>query len=354
MKKIAVVAGARPQFIKLSPLIDELSGKAKLILIHTGQHYDFEMSDIFFNQLKLPEPDYHLGVGSMNQASQVGSMMVKLEEVLLEEKPDLAAVIGDTNSTLAGALTAAKNRIPLAHIEAGLRSKNSQLPEQINRVVTDRLSQVLCCPDRSSMHNLKAEGIEKGVYLTGDILYDLLNKLSISGERVDRLLEMNNLEPDNFILLTVHRAENVDNREFLESLIKWLGNVVPKIFFPVHPRTEKNLKQFGLYERLRENKNLIVSKPVGIVESLALTGSALGMITDSGGLQREAAYFGKKAYILRDETEWLELERCGAVQCIGIDFNDIQLKWHDFKSPGEKYFQVAAKNISRAFFEYLV
>jgi len=346
MKKVAVVIGARPQFIKLSPFIEALSGKADLVLIHTGQHYDFEMSEIFFRQLNLPEVDYHLGVGSDNQASQVGKIMIGLEKALLENSPDMVVVIGDTNSTLAGALTAAKNTIPLAHIEAGLRSKNKRLPEQINRVVTDRLADVLCCPTQSSIENLKAEGINKNVFLTGDILYDLIDKINPPEEFTENCLNRNGLKPDEFILMTVHRAENVDNFDFLQSLVNGLKEISPKIFLPLHPRTEKRLKEFDLFGKLMANSRVQISKPVGIVESLALTKSSLGVLTDSGGLQREAAYFGKKAYVLRDETEWLELEQCGAVECIKCNLHKVKFDWDSFVSPGAEYFQPAAQKIA--------
>ena len=306
--------------------------------------------DIFFRQLNIPEVDYHLEVGSASQAAQVGRMMIKLEEALIKEAPDMVAVIGDTNSTLAGAVTAAKNNIPLAHIEAGLRSKNEHLPEQINRVVTDRLSQILCCPTSSSVDNLKAEGINAGVFLTGDILYDLLGRINITEEFIDNFLGQNNIEPGKFILMTVHRAENVDNPSFLESLVNSLRDFPEKIFLPLHPRTEKNLIAFGLYEKLAKSPRVCIAKPVGIIESIALTKSSLGVITDSGGLQREAAYFGKKSYILRDETEWWELERCGAVQCIGVNLQDTQFDWHSYDPPGEDYFQTATENIINSLF----
>ena len=352
MKKIAIVVGARPQFIKLAPLIEVLSGKVRLLVVHTGQHYDFEMSDLFFKQLNLPAPDYHLNVGSASQAIQTGKMMIKLEDVLLKESPDMVVVIGDTNSTLAGSVTAAKNAIALAHIEAGLRSKNRKLPEQINRVVADRLSDILCCPTQNSVANLKAENVTGDMFLTGDILYDLIAQINPSEELTSTILQNNGLDKDNFILLTVHRAENVDDQRFLKSLVSGLQDFPVNVFLPLHPRTEKNLKKFGLYDEIDANPVVRISKPIGIVESLALTKSSLGVITDSGGLQREAAFFGKKAYILRDETEWLELEKCGAVQCIGHDLKNAKFKWDSFSSPGDDYFQKASTNIAESILNY--
>ena len=352
MKKLAIVVGARPQFIKLAPLVDILSPRTELVIIHTGQHYDFEMSDIFFRQLELPEVDFHLGIGSAGQASQVGKMMIKLEEVFLSQKPDAVIVIGDTNSTLAGALAAAKNYIPLVHVEAGLRSKNGNLPEQINRLVTDRLSDILCCPDKSSIENVKAEGISKNVFLTGDILYDLIADIKPSDSQVAAVLENLGLKRDEFILMTMHRAENVDRPEFLEHLNRQIGEIHRTIFLPLHPRTEKNLRKFGLFDKFISNPNLKLSKPIGIIESLALTNSCLGVITDSGGLQREAAYFGKKSYILRDETEWLELETHGIVQCLGSKPVFDSLSWDKPEVP-PAYFDKAAPRIAEYLFNVL-
>lgn len=346
MKKIAIVVGARPQFIKLAPVVEVLSDKVKLVIIHTGQHYDFEMSDIFFRQLNLPNVDYHLGIGSDSQAAQVGRMMIELEKIFTKESPDMIAVIGDTNSTLAGALTAAKNNLPLTHIEAGLRSKNNLLPEQINRVVTDRLSDIFCCPTQSSVDHLKAEGIKNGIYLTGDILYDLIERILPDEKFINSFLSENDLKKDDYIVLTVHRAENVDNIDFLQALVGGLENIPWQVFLPLHPRTKGRLEEFGLMNRLLAISNVRVSKPVGIVESLALTKSSLGVITDSGGLQREAAYFGKKSYILRDETEWLELKRCGAVACIKPDLREHKFDWNSYCSPEAEYFQKASQKIA--------
>ena len=351
MKKIAVIVGARPQFIKLAPLVEELAGKAKLLIIHTGQHYDFEMSAIFFQQLELPRIDYHLGIGSATQATQVGKMLIKIDEVLLGETPDMVAVIGDTNTTLAGSIAAAKSSIPVVHIEAGLRSKNNRLPEQVNRIVADRLSDILCCPDHSSIDNLHNEGREEGIFLTGDILYDLIEKINPSSEFTDSFLAKKGLQRGEFIYLTAHRAENVDRSSFLSELVNFIENIEQTIFFPLHPRTEKNLRQCDIYDRLASLTNVILAKPIGINESLALTQSAIGIITDSGGLQREAAYFGKKAYILREETEWRELERCGAVACISVGDSPLELTWNKAGKPGGDYFQKAAANIARAILE---
>jgi UDP-N-acetylglucosamine 2-epimerase len=346
MKKIAIVVGARPQFIKLVPLVKALSGRLNLVLVHTGQHYDFEMSDIFFRQLNLRQPDYHLGVGSARPASQTGLMMQKLEDIIRKETPLMVIVTGDTNSTLAGGLVAAQNGIPLAHIEAGLRASDKWLPEQINRVVTDRLSDILCCPTKTSITNLKNEGITRGVSLTGDILYDLVDMINPPEKQRREILERFGLTEGEFIFLTTHRAENVDDPDFLISLANGFERIGHPVFFPVHPRTLKNLQQYGIYDKLKSFSSLILSKPVGIIESLALTQAALGVITDSGGLQREAAYFGKKTYLLRKETEWIELAECGAVECIDRNLSRIDFAWQSFRAPEPEYFQKASKKIA--------
>lgn len=346
-EKLAVVVGARPQFIKLAPLVEILADKIELIIIHTGQHYDFEMSDIFFEQLALPQVNYHLGIGSAGHATQVGKMLVELEGVFKKNMPSSVAVIGDTNSTLAGAVAAAKSGIPIAHIEAGLRSKNKRLPEQINRIVTDRLSSVLCCPDQSSVQNLNVEGITEGVHLTGDILYDLIAKIDPDAVYIDSLLDKLGLTEGEFIFMTLHRAENVDRPEFLKAMVGDMESISAKIFLPLHPRTEKNLKKFDLFDKLTHASNVILSKPVGIVESLALVKSSLGVITDSGGIQREAAFFGKKSYILRDETEWLELERYGAAVCIGSAIKETKFDWSAHTVPAQ-YFRKASQKIAES------
>jgi len=347
MKKAAIIVGARPQFIKLAPLVEALTGKVDLLLIHTGQHYDFEMSDIFFKQLNLPRVHYHLGVGSNSHTTQVGKMMISLDEVFIRESPDLVVVIGDTNSTLAGALAAAQNFIPLVHVEAGLRSKNGHLPEQINRIVADRLSDVMCCPTESSVRHLKSEGKTDGIFLTGDILYDLIVRIKPSEVFTDALLKKHNLIKGKYILMTTHRAENVDNPKFLKALVSGLKKITGNVFLPLHPRTEKQLRLAGLYDELSSNPMVQLSKPVGIIESLALTESSLGVITDSGGLQREAAYLGKRSYILRDETEWLELAEYGAVTCIGNGFDNHELNWEAVDVPRD-YFKSASVNITNS------
>jgi UDP-N-acetylglucosamine 2-epimerase (non-hydrolysing) len=296
--KIISVVGARPNFVKLAPVSRELRKKFKEIIIHSGQHYDYDMDKIFFDDLGIPEPDYHLGVGSGNHGHQTGEMLKKMEEVLLTEKPDGVLVFGDTNSTLAGALAASKLHIPVFHIEAGLRSYNRTMPEEINRVLVDHCSDLLFCPTKTAVENLKKEGITGGVFLTGDVMVD-----SLGMARETKILEELGLGPKEYYLATVHRAENTDNplrlRNIVEALCE-LGNVV----FPCHPRTEKAIKNLCLWDGL--NKFVKVIKPVGFSDMVCLEKSAAKIITDSGGVQKEAYMLGVPCITLREETEWGE------------------------------------------------
>jgi len=353
MYKIAIVVGARPQFIKLAPLLHAFPAEVELDIIHTGQHYDMDMSSIFFDQLNLPDIDFHLGVGSGGQAQQTGKMMIKLEKVLVSEMPDALIVIGDTNSTLAGALAAAKLRIPLLHIEAGLRSEDKHMPEQINRVVTDRLADLLCCPDSSSVENLRLEGIASGVELTGDILYDLIRLVEPGESQSSKILAKFNLSKSDYLFLTMHRAENVDDPVFLKAVLDGLHELSEPVFIPLHPRTLKQLKRFRLLGRLQKMTNVIISNPVGILESLALVRNAKAVLTDSGGVQREAAFYDRPVYVLRHETEWRELENSNAVCCIGSDLGKIDLDSPPKCTVSRDYFKPASGDIVKTILEFL-
>jgi UDP-GlcNAc3NAcA epimerase len=302
--KIASIVGARPNFIKLSPVCKELK-RCGLdnIIIHTGQHYNYEMDRVFFDEMGIPTPDYHLGIGSGSHGFQTGEMLKEVERALVAEKPDAVIVFGDTNSTLAGGLAAAKLHIKCAHIEAGLRSYDRKMPEEINRVLVDHCSDLLLCPTRTAVENLAREGITKNVYLTGDVMADAQMDCQRIAENKSHILESLKLKPKEYFLVTVHRASNTDDRGNLVAIIEALS-ALDDVVFPCHPRTEKYLKDFGLWDDLIGRINVI--KPVGYLDMLLLEKNARKIITDSGGVQKEAYLLGVPCITLRDETEWVE------------------------------------------------
>jgi UDP-N-acetylglucosamine 2-epimerase len=301
--KIASIVGARPNFIKLAPVSKELRKQFKEIVIHTGQHYDYMMDKVFFDEMGIPEPDYHLGVGSGSHGYQMGEMLKRIEKVLMKEKPDLVMVFGDTNTTLAGALAACKLHIQIAHIEAGLRSFDRRMPEEINRILTDHCSDLLFCPTRTAVVNLKKEGITEGVYLTGDVMIDALKESIKIAERGSRIFDELCLKPKEYYLATLHRAENTDNLNNLRNIIAAFC-AIEDLVFPCHPRTEKMLLEFGLWEKL--TKKVKAVKPVGYLDMLMLEKNAKKILTDSGGVQKEAYIFKVPCITLRNSTEWVE------------------------------------------------
>jgi len=331
------VVGARPQFIKaavLSRLIrEQCSGRLSECLVHTGQHYDDNMSDVFFRQMHIPAPDVALGVGSGSHGRQTGAMLAALEEVLLERKPDRVLVYGDTNSTLAGALAAAKLHIPVAHVEAGLRSFYRAMPEEINRVVTDHLSDLLLCPTPTAVNNLAAEGIRSGVHLVGDVMLDasLYYRALIEEGRVEL-----NLPPDlppEFYLLTLHRAENTDDPARLRAIVETLNGLTDhRGVFPVHPRTRKMLSG----QDLCLAGHIQAIEPVGFLEMLALESRCRFIVTDSGGVQKEALFLGKPCITLRDQTEWVETVQAGWNTLVGADPQKIRLAFEQLRIPAER------------------
>jgi len=308
--KILTVVGARPNFIKIAPLFEELKRFESIrpILIHTGQHYDYELSRIFFQDLKIPRPDYNLGVGSGLHGEQTGKAIIKLEKICIKEKFNLGIVVGDVNSTLAGALVMIKLHVPLAHIEAGLRSFNLFMPEEVNRRLTDHVTDLLFCPTKTAVENLKKEGIKHGIYNVGDIMYDAFLKGTEIARRKSKILKKLNLKPRNYYLATVHRAENTDKRKRLESIVSAFLKI-KNLILPCHPRTEKYLKQYRLWKKL--NQKIKIIKSVGYIDMLWLEKNARKILTDSGGVQKEA-YFSKVPCItLRDKTEWVETVKDG-------------------------------------------
>lgn len=308
---VVSLIGARPQFVKLGPLADRLSADFRHIVIHSGQHYDNHMSGVFFNQLKLPKPKYNLAVGSGSHAEMTSAIMKRFEERLFKIKADLVLVYGDTNSTLAGALTASKMHIPLGHVEAGLRSFNMAMPEEINRKLTDCISSLLFCPTRQSIKNLRAEGIEKGVVHSGDLMYELIDTSLKKIEGGRKLLERTGLKEKDYCYMTMHRAGNVDKKENLEKIIEIIKIVKGQVVFPIHPRTLKNFKSFKLHASLKRIANLKIIEPVAYLESLTLMRFARAVLTDSGGVQKESVFLGTPCLTLRDETEWVETLKWG-------------------------------------------
>ena len=331
--KIASIVGARPNFIKCAPLSRELRKRFNEVLIHTGQHYNYEMNKVFFEELKIPESDYHLGVGSGNHGEQTGEMVKRTEEVLIKEKPDLVLVFGDTNSTLAGALAASKLQIKLGHIEAGLRGYDRSMPEEINRVLTDHCSDLLFCPTETSVENLKREGVTNGVYLTGDVMVDALKENVGIAEKKAMILNELDLKPKGYYLATVHRAENTDDFNKLKSIVDAFC-AIENLVFPCHPRTEKYLKGYGLWDRLTEHVK--VTKPVGYFEMLILEKNAKKILTDSGGVQKEAYILRVPCITLRETTEWVETVEDGWNVLVGADMGRIVKAVNGFEPEGEQ------------------
>jgi UDP-GlcNAc3NAcA epimerase len=346
--KIVTVVGARPQFVKAAAVRRAIAAQIKAssrgrrgrskkavqeVLVHTGQHYDYGMDGVFFEELELPKPDHHLGVGSGSHAQQTALMLEGIEAVLQREKPDAVMVYGDTNSTLAGALTAAKSHIPVAHVEAGLRSFNRSMPEETNRLLTDHLSTLLFCPTRQSVQNLRSEGIKDGkgirVKRVGDVMYDSILYYSQRAEERSSILQQLGLASShgrspssarapNYYLGTLHRAENTDDPKRLKSILralKEIGKETP-VVLPLHPRTRKMMKAVHL---LKETRGIQWIDPVSYLDMLQLEKHAKAILTDSGGVQKEAYWLGVPCFTLREETEWVEIVHSGWNVLVGAE-----------------------------------
>ena len=326
------IVGARPQFIKAAAVSRVLRERHTELLVHTGQHYDYEMSGAFFDGLELPAPDVNLGVGSGSHGAQTAAMLKGIEHILLSERPHWLLVYGDTNSTLAGALAASKLGVPIVHVEAGLRSFNRSMPEEINRLVTDHVSSLLLCPSETAAANLAAEGVTDQVHIVGDVMLDVLTwaRARLATRPTD-ILQRLNLTERGYVLATVHRSANTDDRERLGRILGAFDLLEEPIVFPVHPRTRRIIEESGF--RLKPHVRLI--DPVGYLEMAALTSSSRLVLTDSGGLQKEAYWLGVPCITLREETEWVETVEAGWNVLAGSDPDRILSAAHtlDPRSP---------------------
>jgi len=331
---ILTVIGARPQFIKTGPVSKELRKSNEEIILHTGQHYDDNMSESFFNELKIPEPDYNLFIGSGCHGLQTGKMLIGIEEVLMKEKNDLVLIYGDTNSTIAGSIAAIKLQIPVAHVESGLRSFNKKMPEEINRIVTDHLSAILYTPTNTAVSNLLNEGINKErIIRTGDVMYDAFlyakKKLDIV-----KVLSKYDLKENEYVLSTIHRPENTDTKKGLLSLLKGLNGSPKKVIIPLHPRTRDYITKHNLKDEILKLENVSLIDPVGYLEFISLELGAWKIATDSGGIQKEAYLAGKPCITMRKQTEWVETVETGWNILVTNDTNKIKDALENFNPKG--------------------
>lgn len=337
--KILTVIGARPQFIKAAALSRAIQKHNKTnshtfiedIILHTGQHYDVNMSDIFFEDLAIPKPAYHLNIGSGTHGQQTGQMLIRIEEILMEEQPDYLLVYGDTNSTLSGALAASKLHIPIVHVEAGLRSYNRRMPEELNRVLTDHISHLLFCPTEEAVHNLNAEGIHRNIHCVGDVMFDCFLAFAQIAEHKSKILQtlptpFSNANPFN--LATVHRAENTDSVQRLTHIFEALNETGLPVIMPLHPRTKKAL----LTHKIKPGSHIYIVDPLSYLDMCFLLKRATLVLTDSGGLQKEAFFAQVPCITLRDETEWRETVTSGWNRVTGTEKKSISSAVNAFQS----------------------
>jgi len=340
--KILTVIGARPQFIKaavVSRALRKLS-HVQEVLVHTGQHFDDNMSRIFFEQMEIPRPDYNLEVANLSHGAMTGRMLERLESVLMDEKPDLVIVYGDTNSTLAGALAAAKLHIPVAHVEAGLRSFNRRMPEEINRVLTDHVSDLLFAPTKTAVDNLLNEGISvERIHLVGDVMQDAAIHYATKAQPPDWPVGYDHLSGQSFILATLHRAENTDDKKRLVEILSALEEISREmsVIMPLHPRTKNKIVEAGI-EVVCDSDRLCLMEPVGYLEMIWLLEHCSIVMTDSGGLQKEAYFFKKPCITLRDETEWVELVDAGVNILAGANKEEIKRAFSSIFNSTELHF----------------
>ena len=333
--RIVSLVGNRPQFVKAAPLCIALRAQGDEVLVHSGQHYDPELADLFFDELGIPSPDHALEVGPGTPVHQIATIMERFEHVLRDERPDAVLVYGDTTTTLAGALTAAKCGIPLAHVEAGLRSFDRSMPEEQNRVVTDHLSDVLLCPTRQAVDNLAAEGIAQGVHLVGDVMFDASRMFAPLAEQ-RAAAAAHGLEPGNYLLVTIHRAAATDTPEALDAMVDVLSSLDERAIFPVHPRTRGKLQAAGRWDALEQVPGLVLAAPAGYLDFTSLLMGARAVVTDSGGVQKEAYFHGIPCITLRDTTEWVETVQGGFNTLTGMDAAAVGAALADVAMPAER------------------
>ena len=317
--RIVTVVGNRPQFIKAAGVSGLLRQKHEEVLVHSGQHYDDELSEVFFREFDLPHPDCELGVGSGSHAKQTATIMTELEPLISKLEPDIALIYGDTNTTVAAALVCAKAACPIAHVEAGMRSFDRTMPEEINRVVADHCAELLLCSSETAVKNLSSEGITEGVYEVGDVMIDVALKVSNVSREGPTSLERLNLEAGEYLLVTAHRAGNVDSSKQLVKFVKLVESLPGAVVFSVHPRTRASLEKAGLIGRLEQNSNLIMTPSLGYFDFQSLLRSCKAVLTDSGGIQKEAYLFGVRCMTMRDTTEWVETVDNGWNILVGLD-----------------------------------
>ena len=338
MKKIVTILGARPQFVKAAVLSRVINNYKEIeeIIIHTGQHYDKNMSEVFFKEMEIPKPKYNLAINGLNHGAMTGQMLEKIEQVLLDEKPDVVVIYGDTNSTIAGALAAKKLHIKVVHIEAGLRSFNMEMPEEINRILTDRISDLLLCPTDTAINNLNKEGYQNlpiKVVKSGDIMKDAVHYYSKTSAEKSNIIQKLNLIENEFVLATIHRQENTDDLNKLKNIFEGLEEIskTKQVVLPLHPRTKNILAKYNL------NYNITIIDPIGYFDMLELLKNCSLVISDSGGLQKEAFFNKKHCIIAREETEWIELVTNGFAKIVGSDKTKMLQAFADFKNSNANF-----------------
>jgi len=344
--KIASIVGARPQFIKLGPLSEKINAHFKEVIIHTGQHFDKNMSAMFFKDLNLPQPDYNLNINCRSHGEQTGKMMIELEKVLKSECPSLGIVFGDTNSTLAGSLVCSKLHLPTVHIEAGLRSFNKEMPEEINRIVSDHTSDFLFAPTQTAMQNLEREGLSEKAILTGDIMVDSLMDNIERADQLSKILEKKGLVAGKYYLMTLHRPYNVDDPVKLNKILTKLSKIGRQVIFPVHPRTRKVIND----NSMMIPENVLLSKPVGYLDFIKLESCSMKIITDSGGIQKEAYILKKPCITIRPETEWVETVNEGWNVLVDVDSDDFVNAVETF-NPSQEQSDLFGENVAQKMFD---